>query len=205
MRKRRAIPLLAAVVVLAAAVFWLTWPLFPPEWFGIEPGPEPRPAAWAVRLNRPGVSNLHRVSEGLYRGAQPTAEGMRQLKAMGIKTVVNLRSLHSDRDEIGDTGLAYEHIRMAPWDPEDDEVVRFLQIATDEARAPVFVHCQRGSDRTGFMCAVYRIVVCGWSREEAIAEMTQGGFGYAGLWKPLVDYLREANLDQLRRRAGLAR
>jgi len=203
LRKRRAILLLAAVVVVAAAVFWLMWPLFPPEWFGIEPGPKPRPAEWAAPLDRPGLSNLHRVSEDLYRGAQPTAEGMRQLKAMGIKTVVNLRELHSDRDEIGDTGLAYEDIRMTPWDPDDDEVVRFLQIVTDKARTPVFVHCQRGSDRTGLMCAIYRMVVEHWGREEAVAEMTQGGFGYAGLWKPLVDYLREADLDQLRRRAGL--
>jgi len=202
-RKRRPILLLAAVVVLTAAVFWVIWPLFPPEWFGIQPGPKPRPTEWAVRLARPGVSNLYRVSEGLYRGAQPTAEGVRQLKAMGIKTVVNLRELHSDREEIGDTPLAQEQIGMTPWDPDDDEVVRFLRIATDEARTPVFVHCQRGSDRTGFMCAVYRMVVEDWSRDEAIAEMTQGGFGYAGLWQSLVDYLREADLDQLRRRAGL--
>jgi hypothetical protein len=37
---------------------------------------------------------------------------MRNLKAMGIETVVDLRLFHSDRDEIGDTGLAYEQIYM---------------------------------------------------------------------------------------------
>ena len=47
---------------------------------------------WAERLELPGVPNLHRVSENLYRGAQPGAEGMKQLEKLGVKTVVNLRS-----------------------------------------------------------------------------------------------------------------
>ena len=29
---------------------------------------------------------------------------------MGIKTVINLRSFHSDRDELGDAGLRYVHV-----------------------------------------------------------------------------------------------
>ena len=48
-------------------------------------------AKWAERIELPGLPNLHKVSDDLYRGAQPTAEGMRQLKKIGIKTVVNLR------------------------------------------------------------------------------------------------------------------
>jgi len=59
---------------------------------------------WAQRLEVPGVANLHKISEELYRGAQPSGEGVQQLKRLGIKTVINLRSFHSDRAEIGDTG-----------------------------------------------------------------------------------------------------
>ena len=55
---------------------------------------------WAQRLGLPGVENLHKVSDKLYRGAQPIKEGMQQLKELGIKTIVNLRSFHSDRGEI---------------------------------------------------------------------------------------------------------
>ncbi|MFW6163091.1 MAG: hypothetical protein ACODAJ_10005, partial [Planctomycetota bacterium] len=82
----------------------------------LEPPTElpPQPRQWATPIDKPGLPNLHQVSEDLYRGAQPTAEGMRQLKAMGVRTVINLRKLHSDRDEIGDTGLAYEHIYFNP-------------------------------------------------------------------------------------------
>ncbi len=60
-----------------------------------------RPEKWAVPMTCAGVPNLHKVSDELYRSAQPTAEGMTNLVALGIKTVVNLRDNHSDSDEIG--------------------------------------------------------------------------------------------------------
>ena len=158
---------------------------------------------WAQRLEVPGVENLHKVSEELYRGAKPTKEGMQQLKELGIKTIVNLRSFHSDREEIGDTGLSYEHIYMKPWHAEDEEVERFLKIVTDEKRTPVFVHCQRGADRTGTMCAIYRIAVQGWSKDEAIEEMTKGGFGFYSGWQNLIKYIRELDIEGIKSQAGL--
>jgi protein tyrosine/serine phosphatase len=160
-------------------------------------------STWAQPIALPGVPNLHRVSETLYRGAQPTAEGMAQLHRLGIRTVVNLRSLHSDRDEIGALPLECEHIAMKTWKAEDDEVVRFLRIATDPSRGPVFVHCQRGADRTGAMCAIYRIVVQGWTKERAIAEMTQGGFGFYEGWQNLIDYVRQLDVERIKAQAGL--
>jgi protein tyrosine phosphatase (PTP) superfamily phosphohydrolase (DUF442 family) len=164
-------------------------------------GRDPR---WAVPLEEPGLPNLHKVTDGLYRSAQPTAEGMQRAREMGIETVVNLRSFHSDRDEIGETGLAYEHIYMKAWHPEDEEVVRFLQIATDPDRQPVLVHCQHGADRTGTMCAAYRIAVEGWAVEDAVEEMTEGGYGFHDVWEgTLLDYLRELHYEEIRRRTGL--
>jgi protein tyrosine/serine phosphatase len=158
---------------------------------------------WAQPLERPGVSNLFKVSDDLYRGAQPSAEGMKELKKMGIKTIINLRSFHSDRDEIGETGLAYEHIYMKAWHAEDKEVVRFLQIVSNPNRTPVFVHCMHGSDRTGTMCALYRIAIQGWSKEDALEEMTKGGYGFHGVWKNLPKYIEELDMDDIKKRAGL--
>ena len=162
-----------------------------------------RGRAWARPMQLEGVPNLHQVSEGLYRGAQPTREGMVNLKRLRIKTVVNLRAEHSDRDDLAGTGLAYEHINCKAWRPEDEDVARFLEVVGDPNRRPVFVHCQHGADRTGTMCAAYRIVVEGWSKEEAIAEMTRGGFGYHLQWFMLVNYLRRLDVARLRQEAGL--
>lgn len=164
---------------------------------------DPAAPAWAEPLTLPGVPNLHRVTEGLYRGAQPTAEGMEQLSKFGIKTVIDLRALHSDRDEIGTLPLESEHIGMTTWEANDEQAVRFLRIVTDPNRIPVFVHCQRGADRTGTMCAVYRIVVQGWTKEQALAEMTQGGFGFYEGWQNLINYVRKLDVTQVKAQAGL--
>jgi protein tyrosine/serine phosphatase len=164
---------------------------------------ENRPASWAQPILLDGVPNLHQVSTNLYRSAQPTADGMRNLKRRGIETVVNLRAFHSDRDEIKDTGLGYEHIYMAAWHPERKEVVRFLQIATNPKRTPVLVHCQHGADRTGTMCALYRIAVQGWTKEEAIREMTKGGFGFHKVWKNLPHWIKELDIESIKRDAGM--
>ena len=153
---------------------------------------------WAVELEIPGVKNFHKVSDQLYRGAQPTAEGMVKLRNMGIKTIVSLRSAHSDRDEIGRTPLKYEHIEMKPWEPKDKKVVQFLKISTDPNYTPVFVHCKRGADRTGTMVAAYRVVVQGWPKEHAILEMTKGGFGYYPGFESLVEYIQEFDVLNFR-------
>lgn len=162
-----------------------------------------RPSEWAQAIEQHGVPNLHKVSDTLYRSAQPSAEGMKNLKAMGVETIVNLRSFHSDRDEIADTGLAYEHIYMKAWHPEEKEVVRFLQIVTNPKRTPVLVHCQHGADRTGTMSAVYRIVVQGWSKEDAIKEMVEGGFNFHGVWQNLKDWIDQLDVDEIKRKARI--
>jgi len=170
---------------------------------GAETSPPNRPAHWAERIQLIGVPNLHKVSDTLYRNAQPSAEGMKNLKAIGIETVVNLRSFHSDRDEIEGTGLAYEHIYMKTWHPEEKEAVRFLQIVTNLRRTPVLVHCQHGADRTGAMCAIYRVAVQGWEGEEALKEMTDGGFGFHGLWQDLVRWITALDMEGIKKRAGI--
>jgi protein tyrosine phosphatase (PTP) superfamily phosphohydrolase (DUF442 family) len=162
-----------------------------------------RPAAWAQPMTLAGVPNLHKVSNELYRSAQPTAQGMKNLKGLGIETVVSLRSFHSDMDEIGYTGLAYEHIYMKAWHPEEKEVVRFLQIVSNPRRTPVLVHCQHGSDRTGTMCAVYRIAVQGWSKQDAIEEMINGGYGFHGVWANIAPWINRLDIEGIKKKAGI--
>lgn len=163
-----------------------------------------RPHLWAQPILLEGAPNLHKVTQGLYRSAQTSAEGMKHLKEMGIETIVNLRSFHSDRDEIGDLGLAYEHIYMKAWHPEEREAVRFLQIVTNSRRVPVLVHCQHGADRTGTMIAIYRVAVQKWDKEEAIKEMIQGGYGFHGIWRNLIHWINDLDIEIIKNRARIS-
>ena len=166
-------------------------------------GGDSRPPAWAQPLDLPGLPNLHLVAPGIYRGAQPTAAGMRELEKLGIKLVINLRAFHDDEDEVEGTALRRAGIRFKTWHAEDEDVVRFLKLVTDPANQPVFYHCQHGADRTGTMSAIYRMVVQGWGCEAAIREMTQGGYHYHALWTNLPPYLRAVDVGALRASAGL--
>jgi protein tyrosine/serine phosphatase len=192
----RRILVTAIIVLLISGVLATVYPL---AGFAADAHPE----KWAQPLDREGLPNLHQVTPLLYRGAQPTAGGMQQLKAMGIKTVINLRSFNSDREELGTTGLAYEHIPMKAWHPEQEDIIRFLRITTGKTRLPVFVHCQHGADRTGLMCAIYRVVIQGWTKEEAIQEMTQGGFGHHAIWTNLVRFIQDLDIEGIKKQAGI--
>ncbi len=162
-----------------------------------------RPPEWATPIVKDGLPNFHKVSEDLYRGAQPTAAGIKQLKDMGIKTIVNLRSFNSDKGEISNVEIGYEHIYMKAWHPEEEEIVRFLKIVTDKQKTPVFVHCQHGADRTGLMCAIYRVAVCGWPKELAADEMIYGGFGFHPIWENLPDYFMGLDIEKIKDKAGI--
>jgi protein tyrosine/serine phosphatase len=161
------------------------------------------PSLYATPIEAAGLSNFYRVSDTLYRSAQPTAEGFRSLKRLGVATIINLRSFHSDRGRIGETRLAYEHIYMKSWHPEREDALRFLRIVADPAQQPVLVHCHHGSDRTGAMIAVYRIVMQGWSKEEAVREMTSEHFGFHRVWRNLPDWVENLDVDSLRSEAGI--
>jgi tyrosine-protein phosphatase SIW14 len=132
-------------------------------------------------------SSVAAVADGVYRGAQPDAAGLRALKDMGVRTIVDLRAAHDDH-RAADLGFDVVNIPMSSFPtiapPTDDEIRKFLEVVTDPARRPVFFHCAVGKDRTGTMCALYRIEVDGWTNERAVAEMRQFGYHdvlYAGL------------------------
>src|SRR5262245_8571530 len=141
----------------------------------------------AQRVEWPGLEHVGRVAPGIYRGAVPDAKGLDTLKARGIKTVINLRHYHRTAEEklCRQRGLDYVSIVLESSDaPSDEDVKRFLAIVTDPSRQPVYFHCWRGKDRTGAMCAAYRISIEGWSLAEARSEMEAFGFfhGWRDLW-----------------------
>jgi len=156
----------------------------------------------AVRIKLSGCPNLCKVSDTLYRGAQPTREGFENLKKLGIKTVISLRDHHSDEELLAGTELNYIPLSSDTWEVTPDRIADFLQVATTPDAAPVFVHCLHGADRTGTMVASYRIVVQNWEKNRAIREMTHGGFGYHPIWMELPNILRSLDVEALKTQIG---
>ena len=168
--------------------------------------PERHPAAMdeLVPIDGCGLRRAYKVCEGFYRGGRLSPEGAAYLKSIGVKTVISLRMVGNDECFIREAGLNYVHISFKVWRPNDEQVVQFLQVATDPNCQPVYVYCNRGAERTGMMSAIYRTVVCGWSREEALQEMTQGPFDYHSIYKKVRIYVENIDVESIRRQAGLA-
>jgi protein tyrosine/serine phosphatase len=162
-------------------------------------GESVRPENWAVPIELPGVVNLHRVNENLYRSEQPTSEGMKNLKEIiGIKTVINLRAFHSDADEVRGTGLLNEELSVKAWHIEDEDVVRVLKLIRNKENGPFLIHCHYGGDRTGLMSAMYRIVEQGWSKDEAIKEMVEGDYGFHPFWSNIIKYILDVDVKKIK-------
>lgn len=139
-------------------------------------GGVPARAENPVAAPAPAIVRFQQVDETLYRGGQPDAAGFRALKAMGIRTVVNLRRSEAERELVESLGLRYVGLvtGLTPFGLsggiDDDVVQRFFAVVDDEASGPVFLHCRRGADRTGTLVAMYRIARHGWTPKAAYDE-----------------------------------
>lgn len=125
-----------------------------------------------------GIPNFGEVTPTLFRGAQPTHDGLQALAKMGIEIVVDARANRADSEgkEVGQLGMQYVAI---PWHcmfPSDEIFIRFLKLLQENPNKKVFVHCRLGDDRTGMMVAAYRMAAQGWTADEAMQEMQQFGF-----------------------------
>lgn len=136
-----------------------------------------------------GVKNFGEVTPYLYRGAQPTREGLKALAGMGVDIVVDLRlsGQSSERKVVTADGMKYISI---PWHcmfPSDKKTALFLKVLRDNPKKKIFVHCRFGDDRTGMMVAAYRMAVENWTPEQAWKEMRQFGLN-SGPCFPLKSY-----------------
>lgn len=164
-------------------------------------GVNPRPGTWAQPVASAVLKNWYKVDDGLFRSRQPDRRGFEEAKDLGIRTVVNLRADHSDADLIQGLGLHLVEIPFRAWHFSEDQIVRALR-AIQAGPKPVLVHCQQGADRTGVVIAAYRVVVQGWTKDEAIAELKKGGYGFHWYYLNIPAFIR--NMDVARLRARLA-
>jgi protein tyrosine phosphatase (PTP) superfamily phosphohydrolase (DUF442 family) len=147
----------------------------------------------AVETPAVRIDNFGRVDASLYRGAQPEGRDYADLKALGVKTIINLTSDDAEQDEKSMTesaGMAYFQIPMTTHTPPTAaQLSEFLRIVNDPANQPVYVHCVGGRHRTGVMTAAYRMTHEGWTPDQAFKEMKQYKFGADMLHSEFKDFV----------------
>lgn len=126
-----------------------------------------------------GILNFGKISERLYRGAQPDSAGIQNLKRLGVKLIVNLRMpgdcWKNEAAEAAANGILYTNFPMSgAGRPSDNEVRQILSLF-EAFSGPIFVHCQHGCDRTGTIVACYRIAHDHWSGDLALREAKRYG------------------------------
>jgi protein tyrosine/serine phosphatase len=118
--------------------------------------------------------------------------------------VINLRAFNSDDDEVRGTNLRTARVKILTWNIDDDHVIDVMRMLRNPENGPYLLHCQHGADRTGLMSAMYRILEQGWSVDDALAELTGGGYGYHAVWKNILRYVRSADVEGLRAAIAMA-
>jgi protein tyrosine phosphatase (PTP) superfamily phosphohydrolase (DUF442 family) len=103
-----------------------------------------------------GVGNIVVVDDKVWRGANPSREGMRSLAEAGVTTVVDLRpDGQQDDDYVRALGMEPVNIYVPDGQtPRDEDIERFLQVVR-ESDGTVFLHCSSGVGRSGVMSAAY--------------------------------------------------
>ena len=163
-----------------------------------------RPDTWAQHQALQGVPNLFRITADLYRSGQPDVEGFHHLQTLGITAVLSVRQTVNDTSLAAGTRLTLHRVPMKSRhvaEKSGAKVVAAMQaLQQGLARGPTLIHCHHGSDRTGLIAALYRILYQGWSREAAIQELIAGGYGYHAIWSNIPRYIARVDLTDLRAR-----
>jgi protein tyrosine phosphatase (PTP) superfamily phosphohydrolase (DUF442 family) len=164
--------------------------------------PEGRDASWAQPCHLEGLKNCYKLEEDLYRSAQPSAKGFVTLERLGFTHVLSLRI--DNPDLRFSRTLHCHHIPMSAFIISLADIEAALAILCNRAYRPLLLHCLHGSDRTGLVCAAYRVVVQGWPREMAIEELVAGGYGYHPFFTNMVTFIRNLEIEQMRRRLAIS-
>src|SRR5262245_10167035 len=88
-------------------------------------------SAYGEKLKLDGLPNGGKISDALFRGAQPRAQGLKELKNLGITTIVDLRGEDPDkifweRKQAESLGIRFVSIPVSGWSPpSNDQVAQF--------------------------------------------------------------------------------
>lgn len=128
------------------------------------------------------VPNLHIVEPGLYRSGLLEASNLDELKPLGIKTIISMKTEKADveveRSWSNRNGVSFINvpINMLWYTESTKDLFWIVHFSMKELRRPILIHCSRGADRTGIAVAMWRILNSKWDVERAITEMDYYGY-----------------------------
>jgi protein tyrosine/serine phosphatase len=143
------------------------------------------------------IKNFGKMDDRFYRGAQPKAEDFKDLKALGIHTIIDLRDdpTSYEKSTVEALGMRYVNIPMSDTSyPKDEQIQTFLKVIGEPTTGKFYAHCAGGRHRTGVVGAIYRFNVNHWNYDQAYAEMKDYDFytrfGHGDLKTYVEDYAR---------------
>jgi protein tyrosine/serine phosphatase len=131
--------------------------------------------------------NKHRVSDRLWRSAQPAPHQLARLKAEGVRTIVNLRggrehgSWQLQKDACDRLGLHMAEFVVRSRGAPDPATILNAKTFFERLEYPVVLHCKSGADRAGFVAALFLILHEGRPVAEALRQLSlrYGHFRFA--------------------------
>lgn len=120
-----------------------------------------------------GVPNLRQVDPGVWRCGQATPEGAAYLKTLGATDELKL-NLRSEGPDFPGFKVHYHPLNI--WDQWFHLSDKDVLDAVAEIKPGTVIHCEHGEDRTGLICAVYRVTHDHWTKADAEKEMLANGF-----------------------------
>ncbi|MEO5804266.1 MAG: tyrosine-protein phosphatase [Verrucomicrobiota bacterium] len=161
--------------------------------------PRLRPENWAAPLLSENLGNWHQLDQKVYRSSQPDRRGFEDAIKLGIPNVLNLRDNHSDDAEAKGLKIKTYRVEMNAGTIKERDLIKALKIIKN-SNGPILIHCWHGSDRTGLLCAMYRIVFQNWTKEAAADELVNGGFGYHEIYKNITRWIKDADVEELKKK-----
>jgi protein tyrosine/serine phosphatase len=151
-------------------------------------------SAAAALAGEDALPNFNLVNDQILRGGQPTDDGFKKLAGRGVKTVVDLRwvdehDIPREKQVVESDGMRFISVPMRGLGaPTLEQVSKVLSVLEDSNSWPVFVHCRRGSDRTGTVLACYRISHDHWKNQKALEEAKT--YGLSGFERAMRSFIQ---------------
>ena len=140
------------------------------------------------------IKNFGQMDTHYFRGGQPKEKDYKDLAALGVNTIVDLRNdpTKYEKPSAESLGMRYINIPMDDAEyPSKATITRFLEVINDPANGKMFVHCKGGKHRAGVTGAVYRFTKYGWNYDQAYAEMLKFNFDTSWGRKVMKTFVQE--------------